>query len=76
MSNQIKQVCQRDVLQSAIILLRPSLYLLLNGVRRVLHPPFLQWGFVLGVHHRSEGHQLKLVILKEDFSAGLEAVYF
>lgn len=44
-------------------------YLLLNGIRGALHPPFLERGFVLGVNHRSEGHQLKFIVLKRDLIA-------
>lgn len=40
-------------------------YLLLDGIRRAVHPPFLERGFVLGVDHRSEGHQLEFIILTE-----------
>lgn len=46
-------------------------YLLLNGVRGALHPPFLQRGFVLGVNHGSVGHQLQFIVLKRGF-AGLK----
>lgn len=51
-------------------------YLLLNGIRGALHPPFLERGFVLGVNHRSEGHQLKFIVLKRDLIASLQECFF
>lgn len=52
-------------------LVQSDFYLLLNGIRGALHPPFLQGGFVLRVNHRPEGHQLKFIILKRDLCANV-----
>lgn len=55
--------------------LHPNFHLLLDGVRGALHPPLLQRGFVLGVHHGSVGHQLQFIVLKTDLKANLQILY-
>lgn len=55
--------------------LHQKFHLLLDGVRGALHPPLLQRGFVLGVHHGSVGHQLQFIVLKTDLKANLQILY-
>lgn len=50
-------------------------HLLLNGIRGALHPSFLERRFVLGVHHCSEGHQLKFIVLNRDSGASLQGCF-